>query len=34
MVDKGSRRLEKDVEHLAKLKNIQELILNKGTEAG
>ena len=30
MVEKGRRRLEKDVEDLAKLKNIQEPLLNKG----
>ena len=33
MVEQGSRRLEKDVEALAKLKNIQEPILNKGKKA-
>lgn len=33
MVEKGRRRLEKDVEDLAKLKNIQEPILNKGKKA-
>ena len=30
MVEKGSRMLEKDVEYLAKLKNIQELNLIRG----
>ena len=34
MVEKGSSRLEKYVEDLAKLKNIQEAILNKGKKAG
>ena len=29
MVEKGSRRVEKDAEDLAKLKTIQEPILNK-----
>jgi len=33
MVEKGSRRLENDVEDLAKLKNIQEPILNNGRKA-
>jgi len=34
MVEKISRRLEKDVEDLAEMKNIQEPILNKGKKAG
>ena len=34
MVEKGSRRLEKDVEDFAKLKINQEPILNKGKKAG
>ena len=34
MVEKGGRRLEKDVEGLSKLENIQEPILNKGKKAG
>jgi len=34
MVEKGSRMLEKYVEGLSKMKNIQEPILNKGKKVG
>jgi len=34
MVEKCSIRVETDMEDLAKLKNIQEPILNKGKKAG
>jgi len=34
MVEKGCRRLEKDVEDLSKPKNIQEPILHKGKKEG
>ena len=33
MVEQGSIRLEKDVEDLSKLKNIQDPVLNKGKKA-